>query len=245
MGRSRRSNIQRSWSKKTKHTWDISLQNPDFQWHPIGEECHVLGIFRPQEFIVPLEEVAGAVGPFPHANKQRLVGGKQRTWDGEKVCINGYGHPQVWSWYILISDVYWNMEQSWQKVCLWSFNSVISQQTNWDDWDDSLDTSGPRISRKEILQIPGWPWYWMITAAAIISGRVFMAEITGHATWSESAESLDTWISAGPEISSPILWSFQHLRFPRTWVNSEGIHIAITKNRNNLKASDMWLMGHG
>lgn len=110
--------------------------------------------------------------------KQRLVGETKNLRWGEKVCINGYGHPQVWSWYTLISDVYWIMEQSWQKVCLWSFNSVISQQTNWDDWADSLDTSGPRISRKEINQIPGWPWYWMITAAAIISGRVFMAEIT-------------------------------------------------------------------
>ena len=74
--------------KKTKHTWDISLQNPDFQWHPIGEEWHVLGIFRPEEFIVPLEEVAGAVGPFPHAEHCRWARkittnsgwwGKQRT----------------------------------------------------------------------------------------------------------------------------------------------------------------------
>ena len=110
MGRSRRSNIQRSWSKKTKHTWDISLQNPDFQWHPIGEECHVLGIFRPQEFIVPLEEVAGAVGPFPHANKQRLVGGNKEPEMGRRCAsmamdILKYDHDIFWS---LMSTETWN-----------------------------------------------------------------------------------------------------------------------------------------
>ena len=67
-------------------------------------------IFRPQEFIVPLEEVAGAVGPFLMPNKQRLVGGNKEPEMGRRCAsmamdILKYDHDIFWS---LMSTETWN-----------------------------------------------------------------------------------------------------------------------------------------
>lgn len=165
--------------------------------------------------------------------------GKQRTLDGEKVCINGYGHPQVWSWYTLISDVYWNMEQSWQKVCLWSFNAVFSQQANWDDWDNSLyyrylrtsylqqkrDNSDTRMAL--ILDDP--------CCSDPISGRVFMAEIGPNDPRLLTRGFLQDQ-KYRPRFSEAFnTWDSDLGRFRR----DGSIAISQLLNRKNLKASDV------